>query len=182
MILLTELIPLGTAIKTHGLRGALAVELHDDDIDPEALQHVVMQLDGIFVPFRISGLRPRGSHSVLLTLDGVDTAESAGEYTGHDIYALRRELPETTTDDDDNQQEEGLYAEDLEGFTLISAQGGLIGSITAVDTTTINTLLHVHTAEGHDILIPLAEEWIHDIDASARTISMDVPTQLLSPL
>lgn len=118
---------------------------------------------------------------MLLTLDGVDTAESAGEYTATTSMPCA-EPPETTTDDDDNEQEEGLYAEDLEGFTLISAQGGLIGSITAVDTTTINTLLHVHTAEGHDILIPLAKEWIHDIDTSARTISMDVPTQLLSPL
>lgn len=178
MILITELIPIGTAVKTHGLRGELSVEL-DSDFATEELEHVVLRVDGIFVPFRITSQRPRGSRGLLLSLAGVESADEASAYTGHEIYALRRELPDVDADDD---TDEGLYAEDLEGFMLTGPNGREIGKITDVDTTTINTLLHVGLDNGHTALIPLAEEWICSIDAATRTIAMDVPAELLTTL
>lgn len=177
MITATELIPIGNILKPHGLRGEMSVEL-DGDYDTESLGHAVLRIDGIFVPFRIAAQRPRGSRGVLLTFDGVDDADAAAEYTGHELYALRRELPEPEDGDD----EEGLYAEDLEGFTLTDPEGRTLGTITHVDTTTINTLLHVDLAEGGDVLVPLADDWICSIDAAARQIGMDIPPQLLSKL
>lgn len=177
MISITELIPIGTIVKPHGLRGEISVEL-DGDCDTEGLDHAVLRIDGIFVPFRIVAQRPRGSRGVLLTFDGVDDADAAAEYTGHELYALRRELPEHEDGDDD----EGLYAEDLEGFTLTDPEGRVLGSIAHVDTTTMNTLLHVDLADGGEALVPLADDWICSIDADAGQISMDIPPQLLSKL
>ncbi len=176
MILTSELCPIGTAIKTHGLHGELSVEL-DADVDTEEISHVVMRIDGIFVPFRIAAQRPRGARGLLLTLAGVDSADEAALYTGHELYALRRELPDTSECDDDG---EGLYADDLAGFTLTDPYGNTLGIIEVVDTTTINTLLHIEQPDGRTALVPLADEWICAVDAQARTISMDVPSQLLN--
>lgn len=176
MILLTELEPIGRTTKTHGLRGELSAEL-DTDCDVEALQHMVMRIDGIFVPFRIESLRLRGSAGALVQFAGVDSAEEAALYVGLDLYALRRELPATG---DEGAEEEGLYAEDLENFTITRPDGTPLGTIDAVDTTTMNTLLHVALPDGRSAMIPLAEDWICDIDAEARTIAMDVPESLLS--
>jgi len=179
MIQANELVAFGSTVKTHGLHGELSV-VTDRDIDVEELQHIVLCIDGIFVPFRIASRRPRGSHGVLLTLDGVDNADEAAEYVGHDIYALRRELPENDngcTDDD------GLYAEDLEGFDITDRYGNAIGHIDAVDTSTINTLLNITlTDSGKRVLVPLADEWICDLDPTAHTISMNIPPQLLTEL
>lgn len=177
MITITELMPIGSIVKPHGLRGEMSVEL-DGDYDTEDLDHAVLRIDGIFVPFRIASQRPRGSHGLLLTLDGVDDADAAAEYTGHELYALRRELPEPVEGDED----EGLYADDLEGFTLTDAAGTVLGTITYVDTATINTLLHVELTGGGEALVPLADEWICSIDAATRQIGMDIPPQLLSNL
>ena len=158
MISITELIPIGTIVKPHGLRGEMSVEL-DGDCDTEGLDHAVLRIDGIFVPFRIAAQRPRGSLGALLTFDGVDDADAAAEYTGHELYALRRELP---------------------GFTLTDPAGSMLGTIAHVDTTTMNTLLHVDLADGGEALVPLADDWICSIDADARQIAMDIPPALMN--
>ncbi|MDE6286629.1 MAG: ribosome maturation factor RimM, partial [Muribaculaceae bacterium] len=165
--------PIGRATKTHALQGELAVEL-DCDFDVDELEHVVMRIDGIFVPFRIVSLRMRGSSGALIRLSGVNSANEAAAYVGLDLYALRRELPEDQGEDD-----EGLYAEDMAGFTLTRPDGSVIGIIDAVDTATINTLLHVDLATGGTAMVPLAEDWICSIDPEKRTIAMDIPESLL---
>ncbi|MDE6497295.1 MAG: ribosome maturation factor RimM [Muribaculaceae bacterium] len=175
MILLTELEPIGRAIKTHALQGELAVELNCD-FDTDELKHLVLRIDGIFVPFRIESLRMRGSSGALMRLAGVCSADEASAYAGLDLYALRREIPQAAADED---EDDGLYAEDLEGFTLTRPDGSVIGIIDAVDTTTINTLLHVSGAGSGDTMIPLAEDWICTIDAESRTLAMDIPEALL---
>ncbi|MBD5276592.1 MAG: 16S rRNA processing protein RimM [Bacteroides sp.] len=177
MILITELEPIGRITKTHALQGELSVEL-DCDVDIDELQHVVIRIDGIFVPFRIASSRMRGSSGALMRLKGVDSADEASAYVGLDLYALRRELPEAGSDGDD--EEEGLYAEDMEGFTLARPDGSVIGIIEAVDTSTINTLLHVALAGGGNAMIPLAEDWICSIDAAGRVMAMDIPESLLT--
>lgn len=180
MILPTELTPFGSILKTHGLRGEIVVELDRNDCPADALRHVVLRIDGIYVPFRIASVRSRGTGAVLLTLDGVDSAEAAAEYVGGDVYALRRELPEAEAGDGDD--DEGIYAEDLEGFSLMLPCGATVGTIVRVDTSTANTLLCVGTPDGRELLVPLAEDWICDINPEARTIAMDVPPALLENL
>lgn len=174
MILADELVLLGTVLKTHGLRGEIVVELDRDC--PDELRHAVMRIDGIFVPFRIAGRRSRGTGAVLLTLDGIDTAEEAAAYVGHDVWALRREWPE---EDESLDDADGLYAEDLTGFTLTMPDGATIGRIVHVDVSTANTLLSVETPQGSELLIPLADDWICSIKPAERSIAMDVPAELL---
>lgn len=180
MILINELYPIGSILKTHGLRGEIVVQLDVDNIVyvTEELRHVVLRVDGIFVPFRIASRRSRGTGALLLTLGGVDSADDAAEYVGSEVYALRRELP----DSDDKDCADGLYAEDLRDFTLTLPDGVPVGSIAHVDTSTANTLLHVDTPQGKNILIPLADDWICAIDPDARTIAMDIPPALLDEL
>lgn len=178
MIRRTEIAEIGTVCKTHGLRGELSVEL-DDDIDTACLDHVVMCIDGIYVPFRIASQRPRGNRGLLLTLDGLESADAAAPYAGHELFALLRELPEN--DEMEESDDEGLYAEDLEGFTLTGPDGNaVLGTIETVDTTTMNTLLHVALSDGRNVLVPLADDWIVSLDTDTRTIAMDIPDTLLN--
>ncbi|MDE6269839.1 MAG: ribosome maturation factor RimM, partial [Muribaculaceae bacterium] len=183
MILNSELRVLGEILKTHGLRGEMVVELADTRFGNvvDGLRHVVLSIDNIFVPFRIVSVRSRGAGSVLLTADGIESAEQAAPYTGHTVYALRKEWAETADQNgDEDEDADGLYAEDLEGFTLIRPDGAVIGEIERVDTSTANTLLHVSRADAPTCLIPLAEDWITDINPDGRTIAMDVPEELLN--
>lgn len=182
MIQNSELRVLGDIVKTHGLRGEMVMEFADTFFGSvmEGLRYVVFSIDNIFVPFRIASVRSRGTGAVLLTLDGIDSADEAAHYTGLTAYALREEWQEA--DDGDEEEADGLYAEDLEGFTLTDAEGTVIGTIGRVDTSTANTLLHMNRADGGTCLIPLAEDWITDINPDERVLAMDVPPELLTDL
>lgn len=178
MIRRSELAAIGYIPKTHGLRGELNVQLNEPFFPFEALQHVVLNIDGIYVPFRIASSRPRGDMGALLMLEDVNSADEASAYTGHELFALLREMPDT--EDEDDNDENGLYAEDLEDFEIIAPDGQRIGIIDHVDTSTMNTLLYVRLPDNSEVLVPLAEDWILDMDPEHEQITMDIPEALLN--
>ena len=66
------------------------------------------------------------------------------------------------------------------GFTLTDkATGKAIGTLRAVDETTINTLFEVETADGKNLLIPASEEIINSVDAERKEIAVTLPDGLL---
>ena len=65
------------------------------------------------------------------------------------------------------------------GLTSVEEEAGEIGRVEAVDDSTMNVLFKVGTPSGQDLFIPVAEEWIDDIDHSARKIYMHLPEGLL---
>ena len=65
-------------------------------------------------------------------------------------------------------------------FTVVDANCGKIGVITAIDDSTPNTLFCVDTEQGETLYIPVAEEFFLSIDESTKTIYMDLPTGLLT--
>ncbi|MDE6415571.1 MAG: 16S rRNA processing protein RimM, partial [Duncaniella sp.] len=71
MISSESIIEIATFNKPHGVNGELSVTL-DDDIDFMQLRCIVVEMDGIFVPFFVKSVRPRGASSVLLSVDGIN--------------------------------------------------------------------------------------------------------------
>ena len=71
MIKRSELRPVGTLLKTHGIDGEIVVQL-TADVDLEALQCIVLEIDGIFVPFFPTSVRPKSAETDLVSIDGVD--------------------------------------------------------------------------------------------------------------
>lgn len=170
MISRSELSEIGHIAKTHGVAGELRFAI-PYDIDLEELSCVILDMDGIYVPFFTESIRGVGADSCLVTLDGIDSEDEASELVGKTIYALSRELPES--------DEEGLYAEDMLGFSATSTDGLLAGEIVEVDTSTDNVLLVVRTIEGKRVLIPLADELISRLDPEKKEVEFILPEGLL---
>ena len=84
MILEKELFKAGKINKTHGVSGELNCAIDADTID--RAEYMVLDMDGIFVPFFISSIRVKSSNSVLLTLEDVETETDARNLVGKDIY------------------------------------------------------------------------------------------------
>lgn len=162
---------LGQITKTHGIHGELVLNFTDDSFDQEETGYVILRMDGILVPFFISSLRFRSDSSALLMLDGIDTEEKARNLTGKDVYfpLAHRIIPE---------EEDLEEADFLEGFTAVDKRTGLLGTITYVDESTMNTLLVIERM-GKELLVPLHEELVLSIDQEKRQILMDLPSGLL---
>ena len=176
MISQNELKEVGKFQKTHALKGELNALL---DIDPDYLAEgnaIVVDVDGIFVPFYASSVRPKGSQSYLVKLDGIDSEEEAKGFVNKTIFALKNQLASFL----DVEEDEIYDDDDLEGYDIVDSNNSVeIGKITHVDTSTENVLFVAETADGDEIFIPAAEDFIIEIDDDEKVIRMNLPDGLV---
>ncbi len=172
MIQRKQLSEIGETIKPHGINGEISATV-DAGIELSALRCIIFDVDGIYVPFFIKTVRPRGASAVLLTIDGISNETEAAGLCGLTIFALTEDIPENENDSD-----EGFYVSDLVGFRLKDSNGTIIGTITGYDDSTANILLIIEDADGNSHFVPMADELVEDFDADAQIITLNLPKGL----
>lgn len=161
-------IAVATVIKPHGIKGELSVELTDmaepdEDFAPGGC--LIAEIDGLDVPFFVASSRPRGSESLLLKLDDVESEADAAALAGRRLYVYA-----------DPEEAEELTAGDLVGYELVdAATGARIGRVE--DLTELTPGAWYFDLGGR--LIPAVDEFIADVDHDARTVLMTLPEGLL---
>ena len=162
--------------KTHALKGELNAIL---DIDPQYVEEgnaIILDVDGIFVPFFASSVRPKGSTSYLIKLDGIDSEEEAKPFVNKIIYGIKSELAAFL----DLEEDDILEDDDMVGYRIIDeANGSEIGKVESLDSSTDNLLFVVITGDGEEIFIPAAEEFVDEINDDEKIIKMSLPDGLL---
>lgn len=167
MIKQEEVYCIGRLGKTHGVRGEVSLQFDDDIFDRVDADYLVLELDGILVPFFIEEYRFRSDTVALMKFEDVDTQQRANELTGCDVY-----FPRALAANDEGDVSLSL----LVGFDLVEANGGTtIGRIAAIDDTTANLLFELEDG----CLIPANDDLIRDIDTKRKTIKMEIPEGLL---
>ena len=167
MIRKEEVYKIGRLGKAHGVKGEVSFMFDDDVFDRVDADYLVLDVDGILVPFFIEEYRFRSDSTALVKFEDVDTQERARELTNCDVY-----FPLSLTDDDS----EALSLAVLVGFSIVDAQtGAVVGSIADIDDSTANILFELSDRR----LIPAADEFISQIDKDKRQISMRLPEGLL---
>lgn len=169
MILRTDITEAGIFNKPHGIKGEISATL-DYDIDLNEVKCIIMDVEGIFVPFFIKSVRPKTAETCLLTIDGIDSEQKARSLSGRAFYLLNSDIPE-----DDTDGEDGLYASELIGYTVIDSIMGKLGEVTDYNDSTDNILLIVTSPEGKDIYIPVADEFIDEIDTDNNSLHTSLP-------
>ncbi|MBD5357116.1 MAG: 16S rRNA processing protein RimM [Bacteroides sp.] len=175
MIEQKELKEIGKFQKSHALKGELNALL---DIAPEYVSEgnaIIIDVDGIYVPFYAESVRQKGSQSYLVKLDGVDSEADAKPFVNKIIYALKTELAPFL-----NMEEDEIVDDDFSGYIVIDDKTGIeIGKIVSVESSTANVLFVIETPSGDEVFIPAVEEFIVEIDDETQTIKMIFPEGLL---
>lgn len=167
MIKREEVYKIGKLGKTHGVSGEISFLLDDDVFDRTDADYLILDIDGILVPFFIDSYRFKTDSNALMKFDGIDTQERARELTGCDVY-----FPRVLFDDDDDS----ISWAELVGYSLIDNNSGkVIGEIASIDDTTINILFELTTGK----LIPASEELITHIDTKKQQIYINLPEGIL---
>ena len=167
MIKQDEVYKIGRLGKSHGVRGEVSFLFDDDVFDRVDADYLILDIDGILVPFFIEEYRFRSDTTALMKFEGIDTQERARELTGCDVYFPR----DLAVSDDDTISWSAIV-----GFDIIDANTNRsIGRIASVDDSTLNILFCLK--DGH--LIPASEDLITQIDQQACTITMHLPAGLL---
>ena len=171
MIRKEDVYKIGRLGKPHGIKGELSFMFSDDVFDRVDADYLVVETDGILVPFYIEEYRFRSDETALLKLEGIDTMDRAREFTNCDVF-----FPRELTDSND---EEMSWAQ-IVGFTLVDdIYNKVIGKILSVDDSTQNILFEVETPEGKSLLVPAADEFIKDVDSEKQQIRVQLPEGLL---
>ena len=167
MIKQEEVYKIGRLGKSHGVRGEVSFLFDDDVFDRVDADYLILDIDGILVPFFIEEYRFRSDATALMKFEGIDSQERARELTDCDVYFPRN----LAASDDDSISWSAIV-----GFNIIDASTNKsIGRIASIDDSTLNILFCLE--DGH--LIPASEDLITQIDQQARTITMHLPAGLL---
>ena len=78
MIRREEVYKIGRLGKTHGVRGEISFLLDDDVFDRTDADYLILDIDGILVPFFIEEYRFKTDSNALMKFDGIDTQERYG--------------------------------------------------------------------------------------------------------
>lgn len=170
MIRREEVYKIGRVSKPHGVKGELSMHIDDDVFGRVDADYLILDIDGILVPFFMEEYRFRSDSQVLVVFTGVDTVEKAREYVGCDVY-----FPRNNSDNDDE-----LSWAQIVGYEIIDGESSkTVGTIVRVDDSTVNTLFEVRTIEGSDLLLPASPDLITKVDGHKQQITMAIPKGLL---
>lgn len=168
MIKREDVYKIGRLGKAHGVKGEVSFQFDDDIFDTTDADYLILEIDGILVPFFMEEYRFRNDSLALVKFCDVDTQQRASELTGCDVY-----FPRTLVEESEGQ----LSLSSLVGFDIVEASNSkVVGKIAAIDDTTQNILFELEDGR----LIPASDELITNIDTNRQQIIMQIPTGLLS--
>lgn len=176
MIHLADIRPVGKFLKPHGVNGEISILRNADNLDLDDYSCVIVDVEGIFVPFFLCSVRPKGPETDLVKIEGISDERQAAMLTNKTAYVLAAEIP---CDEDGEVGDDGFYADDFIGYKVNLDQGGVLGEITRVDDSTANYLFVIETSSGENLLIPVADEFITGIDPDLKELTMSLPEGLL---
>ena len=168
MIRPEEVYRIGRIGKAHGVKGEVTLLFDDDIFDRVDADYLVLEVDGILVPFFIEEYRCRSDTTALMKFEDIDTQERARELTNCDVYFPR----DLTPLDDEDELRWSFFV----GFDIIDAKTSkTVGTIARVDDQTVNVLFELEDGT----LVPAAEELITAVDQEGKTITIALPEGLL---
>lgn len=158
-------------LRVHGLAGEIVVRAHHPASDPFkiATSVVLIPKEGDAQCFDIRSRRPLAK-GLGLRLEGVRSRVDAEELKGCAVWIEHAQLEELAEDE--------FYLEDIRGFDASTPGGEPVGRIKGFMFTNIDIAVIAGTG-GREILIPLLDGVIVDVDADNRAVTLAPPEGLL---
>lgn len=155
-----EKIKIGKIVNTVGLKGEVKVYNYSDSIE------IYETIESIYVEDRltvIENIRAQ-KNMVILKLEGADDRNAAEALRGKELYITEDDLPELP--------EGQYYVRDLIGMSVTEEDGNLLGHVTDVLQNTAQDIFEVESENGKKLLIPKVDQFVLDIDAEKREITV----------
>lgn len=167
-----SLVSVARAVRARGLKGEIVADLLTDF--PERFESVE----------RLIAVSPEGTRKIVelekfwfqkdrivLKLAGCDTVDAARELTGYEFCVPETELVPLGRDE--------YYDFELVGCVVRERSGKEIGKVLSVMKTGGAEILVIAGNDSNEVLVPLAESIVIEIDTTGRKIVIDPPEGLL---
>ncbi len=165
-----ECFNLGYISRRVGNHGDLAFVLDVDDSSRyKKLESVFIEINNSLIPFFIKKLAVSGSFCTV-TLDGIDTLERADELVKSGLYLPLSFLPPLTG--------KKFYYHEMPGYLAIDKTYGELGIVKGILDFPNQAVFQI-IKDKNEILVPVKDDFIVNIDRTLRILSLDAPEGLI---
>ena len=163
---------IGFVRKTHGYKGEVKLALEDIfEEDVNEANFVFIDIDGLKVPFRIQEFNE--TKADVVKFDKVDSIEDSEKISGKQIYLL-----EDTIKHASEAIKSGLAGNVLIGFTILDTNSSETFKVEDILEYPQQVMALIHRGDK-ELLIPLNDQLIIEVDKSQKVITMQLPEGLL---
>ncbi|MFJ1437831.1 ribosome maturation factor RimM [Capnocytophaga canimorsus] len=162
---------IGTIVSKFSFKGEVLVKLDSDDPQIyENMESVFIALGGKPVPFFIEKCSLHKSDLLRIKFEDVSSEADAEALMKHKLYLPLSFLPKLSG----NQ----FYFHEVIGFTVKDVHYGEVGTIVGVNDTTSQALFEIER-EGKQILIPMNDDFLVEVNRKNKTIIVQTPEGLI---
>ncbi|MDD6763167.1 MAG: ribosome maturation factor RimM [Clostridiales bacterium] len=161
-----SLLEIGKIVNTHGLRGEVkVVPWMDYPEDFEELENIFIKTRKEMKPVEIENVRYQ-KNNLIVKFKGFNDINDIEQYKNCVLYADREELGELP---------EGVhYIVDLIGLEVVNEEGEKLGVLADVFNTGANDVYDVKREGKKNLLLPVIDEVVKEIDVEGGKITVHV--------
>jgi 16S rRNA processing protein RimM len=162
---------LGRIVKKYSFKGELLAKLDTDQ--PELYEHLdamFIQVRNNLIPFFIESSQLHKSDLLRIKFEDVDSEADADALIKSELYLPLEFLPKL--------EGNKFYFHEVIGFKITDKSFGNIGVIKAINDSTAQALFEVDR-DGIEILIPMNDEFIVEVNRKNKTITVETPPGLI---
>ena len=162
---------LGKVTRKFSFKGELIVFLDTDTPSHYyGLKKIFLKVDNSYIPYFISKISKYKNNSVRVKFEDVKNESEAMELINYEIFLPMEELPKL--------EGKKFYYHEVIGFKVIDINHGEIGEITHINDQSPQHLFVVKSS-GKEILIPINDDFILDLDRINKIVNLKIPEGLL---
>ncbi|GAA4781994.1 ribosome maturation factor RimM [Olivibacter ginsenosidimutans] len=167
---LSDCFYIGYISKTRGLKGE--IQVYFEFLDYEALDFdvVFLELDKKLVPFFVRSFKLQSNRTGYFYLEDMDHIDQAKSLVGKQLYLANEKMPERDPDT--------FYITDLKGYQVFDQTYGNLGEIIAINEFPQQDIAVV-CYKSKELLFPLSDDFIVEIDEESRVLKVDLPEGLI---
>lgn len=168
-----ECFQLGIILKKVGREGKVSIKLDaDNPNDYKEMESVFLEIHGKLVPFFIEQFILFNDDTAHLKFEDINSNEEAESILGCGLFLPLEVLPQLKGNK--------FYFHEVIGFEVVNKKDLIsAGIITSIFENSSNDLF-VCSLNEEEILIPIAEDWILEVNRSEKKIYMDLPDGLIN--
>jgi 16S rRNA processing protein RimM len=167
---LDQCFQLGMVLKPHGLKGELYISLDTDYPENyQEMESVFLLQNGKLVPFFIEHIQLKHKEA-LVKFEDVEDKDEALAIRGCTLHLPLIELPELTGSQ--------FYFHEINGFQVEDTEKGMLGLVKEVFEAGHQDLIGMEY-KGKEVLIPINDDVILNVDRDNALIKVSLPDGLL---
>ncbi|WP_027127365.1 ribosome maturation factor RimM [Gelidibacter mesophilus] len=161
----------GKIVKKYSFKGELLIKLDADEPEIyEDMDSVFVDLRNNLVPFFIESSQLHKSELLRVKFEDVDTEQDADALLKCDLYLPLEFLPKL--------EDDKFYFHEIIGFTIEDVNFGKVGVVKSINDSTAQALFEIDR-DGIEILIPMHDAFIKNVDKKNKTILVETPEGLI---